>query len=284
MPLAFSTLGCPGASLAYVIELAHSSGATGLELRAADGEFVYPGMPAAERDAVATALSDAGLVVLALASYVRVCAPDAEGGEGGVDAELSSAVDLAADLGARNVRLFPGAALPPALGSGALGDGVPPEMAAADKLGARRLNAAAGHARDRGVALLLETHDSHPRGEDVARILARVDDAAPVKVIWDVMHPWRHDEAPERTAELLAGSLAYAQYKDGVRIPGGNNVTLTLPGDGELPLRRVQSLLAGIAAAQGVPDPWASLEWERAWHPELPPLAEALAALRAVLG
>lgn len=279
MPLAFSTLGCPGESLDQVIELAHSSGATGLELRAADGEFVYPRMPAAERGAVAKAVADAGLAVLALASYVRVCAPDDGGSEGGIDAELGAAVDLAADLGAPNVRVFPGAGLPPALGNG-----LPADMAAADERGARRLNRAAGHARDRGVALLLETHDSHPRGEDLARILARVDADAPVRVIWDLMHPWRHDETPERTAELLAGAVAYAQYKDGVRIPGGNNVTLTLPGDGELPLRRMQSLLAGIAAAQGAADPWASLEWERTWHPELPPLAEALAALRAVLG
>lgn len=278
MPLAFSTLGCPGASLAQVVALARSSGATGLELRAADGEFVHPGMPPAGRRAVAAALSDAGLAVLALASYVRVCAPDEDGREGTVDAELASAVDLAADLGAANVRVFPGAGLQPALEGP-----VPADMAAADARGARRLNAAAGLARERGVTLALETHDSHPRAKDLARILAGVDPEAPVKVIWDLMHPWRHGEAPERTAELLAAWLAYAQYKDGVRIPGTSGVTPALPGEGALPLRRMQRLASGIAAAHGDPDPWMSLEWEKAWHPELPALADALDALKAAL-
>ncbi|WP_205786805.1 sugar phosphate isomerase/epimerase family protein [Specibacter cremeus] len=281
MPLAFSTLGCPGKSLAQVIELAHASGAAGLELRAADGEFVHPSMAAAERTAVARALSDAGLTVLALASYVRVCA-DGAARPGGLErtpeAELTSAVDLAADLGAAHVRVFPGAGLAPALG-----EGVPAEVTAADERGAHRLNAAAELARQCGVTLLLETHDSHPRGEDIARILAHVDPAAPVRVIWDLMHPWRHDEAPERTAELLAGSLAYAQYKDGLRIAGTNDVTLTLPGEGELPLRAMRELVDGIAASHGEQDPWISLEWERAWHPDLPPLADALDAFKRVL-
>jgi sugar phosphate isomerase/epimerase len=309
MPLAFSTLGCPGDSLAQVIATAHASGATGLELRAADGEFVFPGMTAVERAAVAAELAAAGLTVLSLASYVKVCAPlpailpahdagasaksgsnvaVASVGSGANDpvlAELLAAVDLAADLSAGNgragaqVRVFPGAGLAPCVS----GEEPSAEMAAADLLGARRLNAASQLASERGVTMLLETHDSHPRASDIARILAHVEAAAPVKVIWDLMHPWRHDEAPGRTAELLADSLAYAQYKDGVRNAEGNTVTLTLPGEGALPLVEMQALVADIAAAQGIADPWVSLEWERAWHPELPPVAQALAALKEIL-
>lgn len=300
MPLAFSTLGCPGDSLAQVIATAHASGATGLELRVADGEFVFSGMSAEERAAVAAELAAAGLTVLSLASYVKVCAPlpatlpaddagaAASGGPDANDpvlAELLCAVELAADLSAGNtgagaqVRIFPGAGLEPCVP----GEDPSAEMAAADLLGARRLNAAARSARELGVTMLLETHDSHPRGSDLARILAHVAADAPVKVIWDFMHPWRHDEAPARTAELLADSLAYAQYKDGVRNAEGHTVTLTLPGEGSLPLAEMQLLAAGIAARQGIADPWVSLEWERTWHPELPPVADALAALKAVI-
>lgn len=325
MPLAFSTLGCPGESLARVIGIAREAGATGLELRAADGEFVYPGMDAAACSAVASELADAGLEVLALASYVRVCA-SADGAAKGSDtgdassvanvanvatvdaveaveavddgdaraghpandpvlAELLAAVDLAAALSAGNahqgaqVRVFPGAGLEPC----GLGEEPSVAMAAADLRAARRLNAAAGHARDRGVAILLETHDSHPRASDMARILAHVAAEAPVKVIWDLMHPWRHDEAPEQTAALLGEALAYAQYKDGLRTPGTHDVVLTLPGEGQLPLLRMNELASELAAIQGVSDPWISLEWERAWHPELPPVAQALAALKTLL-
>lgn len=156
-------------------------------------------------------------------------------------------------------------------------------MAAADLRGARRLNMAAHLARERAVTMLLETHDSHPRATDILRILAHLDATAPVKVIWDLMHPWRFGEAPERTAELLAGSLAYAQFKDGVRNPGERTVTLTLPGQGELPLAMMLALTNRMAAAEGIADPWVSLEWERAWHPQLPPVADALDALKTVL-
>ncbi|WP_207344978.1 TIM barrel protein [Arthrobacter sp. E3] len=302
MPLAFSTLGCPGASLTQVIDIAREAGATGLELRVAEGEFIYPGMDAAACSEVATELAGAGLEVLALASYVRVCAPGETAHDGAADAqtndaqaahpandtvlaELLAAVELAAGLSAgkarqgAQVRVFPGAGLEPC----GVGEEPSVAMAAADRRAARRLNAAAAHARKLGVAILLETHDSHPRAADVARILALVDADAPVKVIWDLMHPWRHDETPEQSATLLGESLAYAQYKDGVRTPGTHDVVLTLPGEGELPLLRMNALAAELAAAQGISDPWVSLEWERAWHPELPPVSQALAALKAVL-
>lgn len=314
MPLAFSTLGCPGDSLAQVIDIAHAAGATGVEIRVADGEVAYPGMDAAARADVARQLGDAGLTVLTLASYVKVCEPLDVGGEGlgkydggtltmGADdsqgtpsandpvlADLLAAVELSADLSAGNaadgnaetsaqVRVFPGAGLEPCE------QGAEPsaEMVAADRLGAQRLNAAAARARELGVTMLLETHDSHPRASDIIRILAHVDADAPVKVIWDLMHPWRYDEAPTRTAELLADRLAYAQYKDGVRNPGANTVSLTLPGEGELPLVEMRDLVAEISAAHGISDPWNSLEWERAWHPELPPVARALESLKMVL-
>lgn len=280
MPLAFSTLGCPGDSLAQVIATAHAFGATGLELRAADGEFIHPGMSADERRTVREALAGEGLTVLALASYVKVCSP---AGDDEVDADLRSAINLAADLGAANVRVFPGAGLPPCLEVVGLAAGVGEEMGAADVRGARRLVAGSGHARERGVTLLLETHDSHPRGMDVARILDRVPSDAPVKVIWDLMHPWRHLETPERTAAALAPWFAYAQFKDGVRAEEPNAVTLTLPGAGQLPLAQMLDLVRGLADASGESDPWLSLEWERTWHPELPPLAEALASLKTVL-
>lgn len=301
MPLAFSTLGCPGDSLAQVIDTAHASGATGLEIRAADGQFAYPAMDKDARTAVAEKLAEADLTVVTLASYVRVCAPfgrpdganltssaEAQGvalDDDPILAELLAAVELAADLSAGNdaggaqLRLFPGAGLDPC----GLGEEPSEELVQSDKRGAARLNAATARAKELGVTMLLETHDSHPRACDIVRILAYVDPNAPVKVIWDLMHPWRFDEAPQRTAELLADSLAYAQYKDGVRNQGTNTVTLTLPGEGELPLTEMRDLVAGISAAHGITDPWISLEWERAWHPHLPPVAQALESLKAVL-
>lgn len=277
MPLAFSTLGCPGATLAQVLQSAETSGATGVELRAADGEFVHLGLSGAERAELRAAFTDAGITVLALASYVRVCAPEPE--KGSVAADLRAAIDLAADLGALNVRVFPGAGLAPR----EPGEELSAELAAADALGAERLTAGALYARERGVRILLETHDSHPRVSDLLRIMDLLPEDSGVAVIWDLMHPWRHGESPEVSAKLLGHHLGYAQCKDGVRIPGSYNVNLTLPGAGELPLQQMRELVRELSAAQGISDPWLSLEWERTWHPELPPLDEALASLNIVL-
>lgn len=278
MALAFSTLGCPEASLEQVIQIAANSGATGVELRFADGQIVYPGMSVEDASSVAQALNEAGIKVLTLASYVRVCEADPEENPDAVAAALEEALRIASALKAPYVRVFPGAGLPPAL------DGnITDAMALADQLGADRLNAAASLAQSLGVTILLETHDSHPRGTDVRRIIDKLDRGVNVRVIWDLMHPFRHDEDPAETAKLISDSFEYAQYKDGVRVPGGNTVELTLPGQGQLPLKHMQELVNELSARRGIDDPWVSLEWELAWHPELPPLPLALESLKQTL-
>ncbi|MFD0823604.1 nitrate- and nitrite sensing domain-containing protein, partial [Micromonospora zhanjiangensis] len=64
-----------------------------------------------------------------------------------------------------------------------------------------------------GVTVLLETHDSHPRGADVARILRAVDHPR-VRAGWDLLHPWRHGEPVTATAAILRPWLAHVQLKD----------------------------------------------------------------------
>src|SRR5437667_441770 len=150
-PLAFSTLGCSGLPLADVVELAQSTGWLGLELRAADDEPVHVGLSAAERSAARAAL--AGVELLAIASYVKVANNEISDEACVADALAHAA--LAADLGAPYVRVFPG---------GVEGD---------DVAAVRRLRAIAAQLPE-GVDILLETHDSHPRGVDNARVLSLV--------------------------------------------------------------------------------------------------------------
>lgn len=269
--LAFSTLGCPEASLNQIIEWAAEYEYRGIELRADDGGLVSLALSTSERALIKRRLSEAKITLLALASYVKVCSPEPDDA---VIADLRKHLQLASDLGAAGMRVFPGAAV-------ALLD--TSDMAAFDRTGARRLSAVAAEAAELGVRLLLETHDSHPRGSDVVRILSLLDGNASVGVIWDAMHPWRYGESPEETARLLAGHLAYAQVKDGVIGVDPADIALCLPGDGEVPLREIVSLVEQASAEQGEAPAWISLEWEKAWYPELPALPRALAALRAVL-
>lgn len=276
--LAFSTLGCPGADLDEVIGYATANGCGGVELRYAEGEPVHPGLSTSELAATGRRLSGAGVVPLALASYIRVAA---EAPDDKVVADLRRHLETAHALGARHIRVFPGG-----------GDPSP----AADTRAARRLAAVADAAASAGIGILLETHDSHRRAADAARVLATAATAAgldadhagdaadhahhagdaggtggvPLGAIWDVMHTWLGGETPAESAAALYPWLGYVQVKD---IPSAEDRTPVAPGDGVLPLAAVLAELRD-RGYRG----WISLEYERAWHPEVPPLPDVLPA------
>lgn len=249
-PLAFSTLGCSGLPLADVAALASGTGWTGLELRAADDEPVHVGLDSAERRAARDLLEDAGVTILAVASYVKVAR--AEISDEDCVADALAHARLARDLGASYVRVFPGA------------EESGPD---ADSRAVVRLQSIARELPD-GVDILLETHDSHPRGEDIARVLSQVASER-VAAIWDVLHPWRVGEPIEVTRDLIAPYLKHVQVKD-VKSPT-ERTPLPL-GEGSIPLQELYRALRELDYRG-----WLSLEWESKWHPEAVPLAEALA-------
>ena len=272
MQLSFSTLGCPDADVDEVLALAGEHGATGVELRMHEGGIISASMDDAERGKVKTAFAEAGITILAVGSYVKICAP---GKDIDVFRELEAALRLAADIGAKAVRVFPGAGLD------STSETDREEAFELEENAVRRLTAAEGPAAMHGVQLLLETHDSHPRGVDAARILFPLGPQGAVRTIWDVLHPWKRGEEPEATVKALAGRIEYLQLKDARRGSTADAPILTLPGEGDIPLEKMLRLY-GEQAPTGV-DPWVSLEWEKAWNPDLPELGEALAATRKIL-
>ncbi|MEU4142824.1 sugar phosphate isomerase/epimerase family protein [Streptomyces parvulus] len=253
-PRAFSTLGCPDATVEEVVALARAGPCAGVELRCAPGQLAEPGMPADHARALAARLSGAGLGVVCLASYVRV-ADDTPG----VDEDLVRHLRLAAALGAGGLRVFGG------------GTGRPHGRRAR---AVRRLARAASLATDLAVPVVLETHDEFPTGESVADVLDAVGSPA-VGVVWDAVNPWRAGEDPAGTAAALAPWLRHVQLKD-VAAPA--DLRPVLPGHGVLPLAEVMTELRRLAYRGPV-----SLEWERAWYPEAAPLDEALAAFHGLL-
>ncbi|NUR73888.1 MAG: sugar phosphate isomerase/epimerase [Hamadaea sp.] len=253
MKLAFSTLGCSGLPLPEVVRLAQETGWPGVELRAAPDEPLHIGLSAAERSAAKAELE--GVTPLCVASYVKVAA---EGDDDECVANALAHAELAKDLGIPAVRVFPGSAE-----SG-------PE---ADERAVRRLKTIAPRLPE-GVQIWLETHDSHPRGVDVARVLQQVDDEC-VRAIWDVLHPWRVGEPLTVSAAALHPYLAHVQVKDVLSPTERTPLPL---GQGTVPLRDALELLRREAYAG-----WLSLEWESKWHPEAGPLREALIASRAWL-
>lgn len=248
--LAFSTLGLPGAPLSAVAALAVSSGWRGLELRSAQDEPVHAGLSEAD---LAEARRDlTGANVLAIASYVQCASPQSSDAD--VVEAILAEVQLAHDLGAAAVRVFPGAGVSPG------------EEGYADREAdmVRRLQQAADQLPT-GCELWLETHDSHQSGAAIARVLEGVARAR-VRAIWDIAHPIKAGEAWRDTLEILRPHLAHVQIKD--ERPG--RVPLFL-GEGDLP---IADIVRGLEADgyQG----WYSLEYERKWFPAAPPLEQAL--------
>ena len=276
-PLAASTLGVLEEDLTTTVGILQRHGAGAVELRSAEGTFVHTGLDGAQRAAVRARFADAGIDVFAVASQVRIAAA---GDDSEAVDQLGAELRLAADLGARHVRVFPGA---PA--ARVPSDQLPPleeDAEAVDARAASRLQRVAALAEELGVWPALETHDSHPRGQDIARVLAALDRVAPghsVGAIWDVLHPWRVGESLEDSAAHLLPRVVdgrgYVQIKD-VAHPA--DTTPVLQGAGAVPAARFLELLDDAGYRGPI-----SLEWERFWYPHVPSLDDALGAAAAEL-
>ncbi|MFG2356017.1 sugar phosphate isomerase/epimerase family protein [Streptomyces sp. NPDC048521] len=255
MKLAFSTLGVPGLPVPEVLALATAHGYHGVELRAHPEEPVHPGLSPDDRAETAALFKGAGVEVLGIAGYARVAAP---GDDGPVLEEIHDLLQLAHDLGAPFVRVFPGA-----------DPGRPREEA--DAVAARRLGTAAEDAASLGVRILLETHDSHRTGADAIRILGPVGHRQ-VGALWDVMHTWLGGEQPSQTYAALAPHLGYVQVKD---ISSAEDSTPLPLGAGVLPLTECVDVLSRHGW-----DGWLCWEYEKRWYESAAPLPGLLDAGR----
>lgn len=259
MRLAFSTLGVPGLPIPEVIRLAATHGYHGVELRAHPGGAGPPRHRPRRTGRRGLRVQGGGIEILGLAGYARVAAP---GDDGPVIEEIRTLLDLARDLGAPYIRVFPGA-----------GTEQTPERA--DATAARRLGTAAEYAADLGVRILLETHDSHRRAADAIRILGKVGHRQ-VGALWDVMHTWLGGEQPSESYAALSPYLGYVQVKD---IASAEDTTPLALGAGVLPLTDCVEVLSRHGW-----DGWLCWEYEKRWYEDAAPLPELLAAGREHLG
>lgn len=251
MKLAFSTLGCPDATLSEAAALAASQGYAGLELRSASNGTVSPDASAEQRRLWRTELERLDVRALAISSYVRLCDMNVADDEV-VESGLAQA-RLGQDLGASWLRIFPG------------GKRGVPVGADVEERARGRLADLVSATREVDIELAVETHDSHQRAQDVLRLLDG-NGCDQVSVIWDALHTWLGGEAPTETATRLAGRLAYLQVKD---VASGEDLTPLSLGEGVLPLLECLELSQKMARTD-----WVSWEYERLWHPEIPSLDE----------
>ncbi|MBA2950398.1 sugar phosphate isomerase/epimerase family protein [Streptomyces himalayensis] len=247
MKLAFSTLGVPGLPIADVVRLAAEHCYHGVELRAHEEEPVHPGIGLTERADVAAEFKSAGIQILGIAGYARVAAP---GADEPVLTEIRGLLELARDLGAPFIRVFPGG-------------GTKQTAEEADATAARRLGTAVEYAGDLGVRILLETHDSHRTGAAATRVLGQVGHRR-LGALWDVMHTWLGGEQPSETYAALSPYLGYVQVKD---IASAEDTTPLPLGSGVLPLTECVEVLMRNGW-----DGWLCWEYEKRWYEAAAPL------------
>ena len=254
---AFSTLGCPELSLRAAQALARAHDIRAVELRALGGSVDLPGVLArAEAAGDIPAAPDTAVSIFSLGTDLRLF----EATAGDREALLRFA-PWAERLGAARLRVFDG-------GRNATPDEFARARATVDWW--RQERSAHGWTTD----LMVETHDALANSSAIRRFVEAVPGVA---ILWDTHHTWRvGGEAPLATWRAIGRHVVHIHVKDSSATSGGSpGHRYVLPGAGEFPMRELRAALAGDYTGP------LSLEWERLWHPELPPLADALAAAEA---
>ena len=257
MKFAFSTLGCPEWPLETIAQKAAVFGIDCVELRGGAKGHVNPGFTAERRRDVRRIFDDAGVGICCVTAYSQLSSPEESERAEQID-DMKRYVELAGDLGSPNVRIFFGS-FPWYVYRGRVYD-----------YAAETLNTVAAELDS--VRVLVETHDSMSAGEDLEPLLARIDSPM-IGVVWDMAHTNREGEPLERSWEIL-GRPGSPRPCEG-RVPRRATDTRAPDprGEGVVPLVQVRDLLRANDFQGSI-----CLEWERAHHPEMPPLEEALPA------
>jgi sugar phosphate isomerase/epimerase len=200
---------CPDWDLEAIIAAMHRHGYQGLEPRVEWGHAcgIEAELGPSRRREVRARLEGEGLVLSCLATGARLAAPDPGERARHVE-ELRRYIDLAGDLGCPFVRTFGG---PRARDR---------ELEAVVEYAAQGYRPLLAQAGDRGVTLLLETHDDWSAAAPVRAVVERVDHPR-LRVLWDLMHPQRMLEKPAETFLAIGSYTAYLHGHDGVYDPSG---------------------------------------------------------------
>jgi sugar phosphate isomerase/epimerase len=252
---AFSSLGCPEFSLEQTLALAQRHALPAIELRALGGTVDLPeyltrtyGSPAA----LAGNLRGQPVRIIVLGTSLKLV-----GAAPGDREKFLAFVPWAEALGVPHLRVFDG---------GVTLDSAELAEAAATMNWWRGQRVQHGWQTD----LLVETHDTLITAGIISRFLA----AVPAAILWDTHHTWKKGgEDPVATWRTIGSQVGHIHVKDSVSRPGPKHpFTYVLPGAGEFPMAPLRRLLESEYAGA------VSLEWERLWHPALPPLEAALQA------
>ena len=210
---------CPDWSLDRIFDGMKRYGYKGLEPRLDWGHAagIEVTLGPEEREKIKERFKNENLEVPCIATGARFAVPDEEEREKHI-ADTRSAVDLAADLGAPCVRTF----------GGPRGDA--PVYWIVQRTAEAYLRVL-DYAAERGVTVLMETHDDWCVSAQVRAVLERAGHPN-LKALWDIMHPQRFMEKPEVTMLNVGAQTAHLHAHDGRYETAGGKMVICPLGEG----------------------------------------------------
>ncbi len=248
MKFAFSTLGCPDWPIEKVVEQAKALGYDGVEVRGVKRVFDLSQTPEFSPEGIEATkklFADAGVPIVSIDASSSFCWPEEEKQQAAFD-EAVRHIDIAVAVGAPQVRVF----------GGNIPEGEPHEKWA--KILAGKLADLGDVAAEKGVIIAVETHDSWCRADQLMPVI-KAAGKANVQPLWDMAHPFSHGEKLEDTVALFEGKVCHCHVKD-----HSAEHEMTLLGDGIVPLKESLAALKKTGFVGYV-----SLEWEKAWMPDI---------------
>ncbi len=252
-PIGFSTLGCPKWPWATILEQASTLGYAGIELRGIEGEMDLSKRPEFSARRLADTRKDLAahnLVVTDLGASARLHerAPSVRAQQ--LD-EARRFIDLAHNLGARYIRVFPNGYFPDE-----------PHETTLRRIGAT-LAELGEFARGSGVGVLMESHGDLTDSASLVAVMRIAEQASGTGLVWDTHHTVvSGGENPETTWAAIGKWVHHTHIKDSVA--AGDDRHYVLLGQGTVNVKAiVQTLVKG--GYQGV----YNLEWEKMWHPDI---------------
>jgi sugar phosphate isomerase/epimerase len=250
LPLAFSTLGCPGWEWNKILEFAQANGFAAIELRGLMGKMDLPTLPEfapPQIPQIKKQVADHQLKISDLGSSAEMhVAEPAERAKQLADARRF--IDLASALDVPYVRVF-----------GNKINGPREEVLARVVDGLHQLGE---YGAPRGVTVLIESHGDFVDSPTLKEILTRAD-SKNVALLWDAHHTFvdGHEE-PEHTVAELGPWIRHTHLKDSV--PDGKGRKYVLTGTGDVPVERQVMALREIGYKG-----YYCFEWEKVWHPDI---------------
>jgi sugar phosphate isomerase/epimerase len=158
------------------------------------------------RRELAKRFADEEFELCCIATGVRMAAEDTSERAGHVD-DLRRYIDLAADLSCPFLRTFGGVWSHER------------EIKAMVDYMVEGYSQVLDEAQDRGVTVLLETHDHWSNSISVRAVLEQANHPR-LRALWDIMHPQRVFERPQETFEVLKPYVVHTHAHDGTFVDG----------------------------------------------------------------